>query len=32
MHVPGSEGLERASLITKPYDYDLLAKRIRDMV
>jgi PAS domain S-box-containing protein len=32
MHVPGSEALERASLITKPYDYDLLAKRIRDMV
>lgn len=32
MHVPGSEGLEHASLITKPYDYDLLAKRIREMV
>ncbi|MGN7293310.1 PAS domain-containing protein [Rhizobium sp. SAFR-030] len=32
MHVPGSEALEKASLITKPYDYDLLAKRIRDMV
>ncbi|WP_289851939.1 response regulator [Rhizobium sp. SSA_523] len=32
MHVPGSEGLERASLITKPYDYDLLAKAIREMV
>ncbi len=32
MHVPGSEGLERASLITKPYDYDLLAKKIREMV
>ncbi|WP_137130243.1 PAS domain-containing protein [Rhizobium sp. FY34] len=32
LHVPGSEGLERASLVTKPYDYDQLAKRIRDMV
>jgi signal transduction histidine kinase/CheY-like chemotaxis protein len=32
MHVPGSEGLHKASLITKPYDYDQLAKRIRDLV
>ena len=32
MHVPGSEALERASLVTKPYDYDQLAARIRDMV
>lgn len=32
LHVPGSEGLDQASLITKPYDYDFLAARIRDMV
>ncbi|HEX2147980.1 MAG TPA: response regulator, partial [Pseudorhizobium sp.] len=30
--VPGSEVLEGTSLITKPYDYDLLAVRIRSMV
>lgn len=32
LHVPGSEGLDQASLITKPYDYDFLVARIRDMV
>lgn len=32
MHVPGSEALELASLVTKPYDYDQLAARIRDLV
>jgi Response regulator containing CheY-like receiver, AAA-type ATPase, and DNA-binding domains len=30
--VPGSEALEQTALITKPYDYDLLAIRIRAMV
>lgn len=30
--VPGSEVLEKTALITKPYDYDLLAARIRSMV
>jgi len=30
--VPGSEVLEKTALITKPYDYDLLATRIRSMV
>ncbi|MBT9371084.1 PAS domain-containing protein [Rhizobium sp. CSW-27] len=32
MHVPGSEGLTKATLVTKPYDYDVLARRIREMV
>ncbi|TRL32260.1 hybrid sensor histidine kinase/response regulator [Rhizobium straminoryzae] len=32
MHVPGSEGLAKAKLVTKPYDYDVLARRIREMV
>ncbi|MFN7102529.1 MAG: PAS domain-containing protein [Pseudorhizobium sp.] len=30
--VPGSEVLEKTALITKPYDYELLATRIRSMV
>lgn len=30
--VPGSEVLEKTALITKPYDYDLLATRIHAMV
>ena len=30
--VPGSEELEQAALITKPYDYDVLASRISAMV
>ncbi|CAD7023830.1 hybrid sensor histidine kinase/response regulator [Pseudorhizobium endolithicum] len=30
--VPGAETLEQTALITKPYDYDLLAIRIRSMV
>ncbi|MCJ8518468.1 PAS domain S-box-containing protein [Pseudorhizobium tarimense] len=30
--VPGSEVLERTALITKPYDYDLLATRIKSLV
>ncbi|MFD1747026.1 PAS domain-containing protein [Rhizobium helianthi] len=32
LHVPGSEALDQSSLVTKPYDYDELAKRIREMV
>jgi PAS domain S-box-containing protein len=31
-NVPGAEGLVGTVLITKPYDYDLLAARIRAMV
>jgi len=30
-NVPGSEGLKDTMLITKPYDYDTLANRIRAM-
>ncbi|MCB5204963.1 PAS domain-containing protein [Neorhizobium sp. T786] len=30
--VPGAEGLTNTALITKPYDYDVLAERIRAMV
>lgn len=32
LHVPGSEALEHANLVTKPYDYDDLIARIRGMV
>ncbi|MDO1582519.1 hybrid sensor histidine kinase/response regulator [Rhizobium oryzicola] len=32
LHLPGMEALDQAALVTKPYDYDLLAKLIRDMV
>lgn len=32
LHVPGSEALEQAELVTKPYDYDDLIARIRGML